>query len=786
MLASMARFADDSTHEVRELRGRYPWMILVAAAAFLALLARLWYLQMIAGAEYAQLSANNFIHKVAIPAPRGLIVDRVGKPLAQNRPSYNVVITPAFLPNPKPWLRSLSSILELSEEETKALQARAEREISSAASVRSLPSLLIRRGVTEAQEKRLFDVAMDLEGVEVRQDPEGKAVYVNLAHYPSKLRVLRLTQEFLGMKAERFARISQRILSAKGLDVFEELKVMPDIGRDELRLLTINKELLPGVKVQAANHRSYPAVDKAAHALGYTKEITDRELEKLKERGYRMGDYLGKVGIERFFEKSLRGVDGQELVVVDSKGRVKDDDQAREMLRNEERREAVPGHTVVLSMDRDLNEVAADAIATHPVAAVIAIEPATGFIIAMGARPSVDLNRLASRISRAELQEMEQNPLKPLVSRALMETYFPGSTFKLFTALAALEGDVITPHTRYSCGGSLYFGRRFGCHRRSGHGSVDLVRGMATSCDVYFYRLGMAATLDGLHATAVKYGFSERTGLGFAESPGFIPNKDWYRKQNNGYYPAGQDLNNAIGQGDVKVTMLQLALGYAAVTNGGNVMKPQLVRRIQSADGKLLKEFPPVVRKTTGLTKEIQKQAMKAVCAVTQSPFGTAHFRRLREYVVCGKTGTAQRTNVNNTKKDYQKTYEEKDDALFVGWSPAENPEILVAAVVEHGGHGASVAMPIVNKVVKAYFDLKAARSAEAQSQAWAPPRRPGEVTAALPGGADTLSGVSLRSSGPAIVDSPVDAPPRGAGATRRTSTAPAPQTPTPLTLTAQ
>ena len=733
MLGPMARFADDNTHEVRELRGRYPWMILVVAVAFLTLLARLWYLQMVAGAEYAQMSANNFIHKVTLPAPRGLIVDRVGKPFAENRPSYNVVVTPAFLPNAKLWLRSLSSILGLSEEEGRALQEGAEKQIAEAHSVRALPAIPIRKGVTAEQEKRIFDAAMDLEGLEVRDDPDGRTLYVNLAQYPSKLRVLRLMQEFLQMRPERFARTSQRVLATKGLDVFEELKVMPDIGRDELRLLTLNKELLPGVKVQAANHRSYPAVEKAAHAVGFTKEITDRELEKLKERGYRMGDYLGKVGIERLFEKSLRGIDGRELVVVDSKGRVKDDEQAKEMLRNEEKRDPVPGHTVVLSMDRDLNEVATDAIATHPVAAVLAIEPATGFIIAMGARPSVDLNRLASRISRAELQELEQNPLKPLVSRALMETYFPGSTFKLFTAAAALEADVITPHTRYSCGGSLYFGRRFGCHKRSGHGSVDLVRGMATSCDVYFYRLGMAATLDGIHDTAVKYGFSERTGLGFAESPGFIPNKEWYRKQNNGYYPAGQDLNNAIGQGDVKVTMLQLALGYAAVANGGSIMKPQLVRRIQSADGKLLQDFPPVVRKTTGLSKEHQKQLMKAVCAVTQTGFGTAHYRRLREYVVCGKTGTAQRNSVNNTKKDYQKTYEEKDDALFVGWSPAENPEIVVAAVVEHGGHGASVAMPIVNKVVKAFFDLKAARNAEAQQQAWAPLQLPSADPAGRP-----------------------------------------------------
>lgn len=736
MAPVMARFGDDSHNEVRELRGRYPWMILFAAACFITLLVRLWYLQMVSGEYYAQMSANNFLHKMPVPAPRGLIKDLTGKPLGDNRPSYNVVVTPAFLPTHKPFLRTLGSILELGDDELKALHEKAEEQIASAQSVRDLPALPVKSGISEEQEKKIFDASIDLEGVEVRREGDRRSVHVSLTSYPSKLRVLRLLQEFLKIKPERYQRIATRVLAAKGLDVFEELKVVPDIGRDELRELSLNKDLLPGIKVQAGTHRFYPATDRAAHAIGYTKEITDRELEKLKERGYRMGDYLGKVGIERFFEKYLRGVDGEEHVVVDSKGRIKDDEQTREMLRDHEKREPVPGHTVVLSLDRDLNEVALDAIATHPVAAVIAVEPKTGFILSMAAKPSVDLNRLASRISRADLAEMEMNPLKPLVSRALMETYFPGSTFKLFTAIAALESNSVTPSTSFSCGGSLYYGRRFGCHRAGGHGSVALIRGMAKSCDVYFYRLGMAMGLDVLAQTAKNYGFGERTGLGFSESPGFIPDKDFYRRTNNGYYPAGQDLNNAIGQGDVKATLLQLALSYAAVANGGKLMRPQVVRRIETADGKLLQDFPPVVRRDTKLSPEVQRQVVAALTAVTQTPGGTAYFKRLREHMVAGKTGTAQR-HLNNTKKDALKTYEEKDDALFVGFSEPQNAEIVVAAVVEHGGHGASVAMPIVNKVIKAFFDLKAARAAQASASAQSPESSPnGNVLLAPPSAA--------------------------------------------------
>jgi penicillin-binding protein 2 len=255
-----------------------------------------------------------------------------------------------------------------------------------------------------------------------------------------------------------------------------------------------------------------------------------------------------------------------------------------------------------------------------------------------------------------------------------------------------------------------------------------MVRGFAYSCDVYFYRLGMKVGLDVLGDTAREYGFGERTGLGFAESPGFIPTKDWYRAQNNGYYPAGQDLNNAIGQGDTKVTLLQLVLAYGAAANGGYVMRPQIVRRIETPDGKVLREFAPEVRRKTKLSEKHRQVILKGLTAVTNSPFGTAYYRRLREYVIAGKTGTAQRGK-NVTKKDHLKTWEEMDDAVFVGFSPPENAEIVAGAIVERGGHGASVAMPIVNKVVKAYFDLRAARAAAALAPGSRSPGSPATLT---------------------------------------------------------
>jgi penicillin-binding protein 2 len=711
-------FSGTESNEVRELKGRYPWLIVAAAVAFLLLVGRLWYLQMVSGAHYAEVSANNFVHKARLRAPRGLIKDRNGKALAENRPSYDVIITPAFLPNPRPLLRSLSRILALGEEEQKALDAQAQAALESGRRLSLLPSLPVKEAITPETERKIFEAAAEIEGIDIRDGPQGRTAYLSLSHYPSKMRVLGQLQDYLRLPEARYRQIVEHVMKAKGLDVFEELRVAPNVSREQLRVLTINKEILPGVKIQAGMHRYHPFGDRAAHALGYTKEITEGELEKLKNQGYRMGDYLGKIGIERMFEKWLRGQDGEDDVVVDSKGRVKNDEQAREMLRDREAHLPVPGNNVILSLDADLTEAAHEAIAAYPVSAVVALEPATGFILAVASRPSVDLNRLAGRITKEELAELENNPLKPLVSKPLMETYFPGSTWKLITAAAALEAEVVTPATRFSCSGSLYFGRRFGCHRSWGHGSSDLIQGMARSCDVYFYNLGMRAGLDVLHSMARRFGFGEKTGLGFQESPGFVPNKDFYRAQNNGYYPAGQDLNAAIGQGDTKVTLLQLALAYAAAGTGGNLMKPQIVRRIETAEGKLVEEIPAVVRRKLSLKPENLKVLVVALTAVTQATFGTAHWRRLREHAVAGKTGTAQRGGVNITKKDHLKAWYEKDDALFVGFSPPQNPEIVAAAVIERGGHGASVAMPIVNKVVKAYFDLKAARASTAQAAA--------------------------------------------------------------------
>jgi penicillin-binding protein 2 len=691
-------------------------MIAAAAIVFCVLIGRLWYLQITSGEQYVAASESTYLHQIALPAPRGLILDSQRKPVATNRPSYDVVVTPAFLPKAKPFLRKLGTVLELGDEELKVLDERAEDAALRAKSVNDLPTVRLKAGLTPEQEQRILDAGLDHEGVEVRTDAAGaRDAYLTLRQYPSRMRVLRLLQEFLAIKPGRFETISKHVMAAKGLDMFEEIRILVDIGQEELHVLENNRELLPGVKVQPATHRLYPYGDRAAHALGYTKEITQAELDKLKEHGYKLGDYIGKIGIERLFENTLRGVNGEEWVVVNSKGVPQTDEQSRELLPERDHRDAVPGNSIVLSLDIELTEAATEAIALHPVGAVVALEPKTGFLLAMASKPSVDLNRLASRITKDELAELETNPLKPLVSKPLMETYAPGSTFKLFTGIAALDKHKVTPQQRFGCGGSLWFGRRFGCHKRSGHGSMDFVHGLAHSCDVYFYNLGMRAGLDELQKVAHRYGFGEKTGLGFQESPGFIPNKAFYRAQNNGYYPAGQDLNNAIGQGDVKVTMLQLALAYGAVANGGHLLKPQIVRRIESADGRVVKEFEPALRRNTGLTPAMHKLLVTGLNSVTNAPFGTAYWLRLREYKVAGKTGSAQHLH-NSIKKVWQQTWDERDDAVFVGFSPPENPEIIAAAIIPHGGHGASVAMPVVNTVIKAFFDLKAARAA-AQNQ---------------------------------------------------------------------
>ena len=699
--------------EVKEFRGRYTLLMILLGLPFLVLVGRLWYLQMVKGEYYEQISRNNFIHSKPLPALRGRIKDQLGRTLADNREAFNVTVTPAFLPRLNHSLHKLFSILGLDSSERRKLLEKSREVLKGASSLKDLIPIRVAGPFSPEQEMEILRQLKDMEGLSFRQAGQGGSwLFLDSSSFPSRLQVMFKLKTYLGLEEEKFKRLKKRIWKARFQEAYREILVLHDIDRKEqLRLLEMHKSSLPGVSISPAYHRVYPYREQAAHVVGYTNEIRSDELKKWNTRGYRMGDRVGRKGVEKLFEFHLRGRDGEIFGVVDAVGRPKNDNEAKELLKKKELKQPIPGADIVLSLDIELQAAAYHAIARHAVATVIALDPRNGFIRAMVTGPSYDPNRFAGRITRREIAELSTNPLRPLLNKTIEEQYSPGSTFKVITAATALGAKKITEHTRFHCPGYLTFGRRkFRCHRSWGHGSVNLDLSLMYSCNVYHYNLGMRLGIDRVMDYAARFGLGRKTGIGLREAPGFLPSKKWYMRQNKGYYPRGIDLNIALGQGDIKATALQMALVYAAIANGGKLLRPQVVQSIVSADRRMVKNFSPIIRRKVEISDETFMMLRRGLTKTVNDQRGTAYWRRSRRYKVAGKTGTSQLAK-NITKKDHLKTYEEKDHAVFIGFSPPENAEIVIAAIIEHGGHGASAAEPVVMRLIEAYFDLKKARS---------------------------------------------------------------------------
>ncbi|HUB09981.1 MAG TPA: penicillin-binding transpeptidase domain-containing protein, partial [Myxococcales bacterium] len=322
--------------------------------------------------------------------------------------------------------------------------------------------------------------------------------------------------------------------------------------------------------------------------------------------------------------------------------------------------------------------------------------------------PELDPNLLTGRVTRAQLTEMAQDPYKPEMFRPLQGSYHPGSTFKAITALAGLEHHVITPESHTFCNGGYTLGhRRWRCWKDAGHGEMDLHHAIVHSCDTFFYWVGDKLGLDALAETARMLGLGAPTGIGLDnESAGVIPDVAYHDRVTPGGYQKGFALNAAIGQGDVNVTPLQLAMVYSAIGNGGTLYRPQVVRRIEDPDGKAVKVFEPEVRRKLPIDPANLAAVVSGLTGVVNEPGGTAYAHRLKDIVVAGKTGTAAVVAYGanlHAKLDYW----QNDHGWFAAFAPADNPEIAVVVLNEHAGHGGSAAAPTAMAVIQAYFDEK-------------------------------------------------------------------------------
>ncbi|MDP3276425.1 MAG: penicillin-binding protein 2 [Deltaproteobacteria bacterium] len=512
--------------------------------------------------------------------------------------------------------------------------------------------------------------------------------------------------EYLGLTRDERDRLEARIRSVDGRRRDQYILVRPDIDRETLAILDTHRDELHGVSVIAVPLRTYPFGTLAAHALGYINEVSAEDLESHPGEDYRAGDRMGRMGVERAWESILRGRRGWVRVDRDHRGVILSTRDEIAQFGPDRRQDPVPGRDLVLSLDMELMRSTERAFAQrgHPSGAVAVVNVRTGGVLALYSRPSLDPNEMTMGVSLPRLRELsDPRGLRPLVDRSIYEMYPPGSTFKPFTAVAALNAGLLDPSETMRCDGFIVRGRRrFRCAHGHIHGRVDLLSALIQSCNVYFFQVGETAQMNRIARAAFDFGLGRRTGIGInSEASGFIPTREWYARAYPGQWRLGFTLNTAIGQQSTRTTVLQLALSYAALANGGTLYVPQLIQRVTAPDGHVLQEFPPTVRRRVDVNEAQLQLIDRALRGVVGDPRGTAHSVDMPEVALAGKTGTAQ---VSRSTREGDDPRRSQDHAWFAGFAPAENPEIAIVVLVEHGGSGGAEAAPVAAQIVRDYF----------------------------------------------------------------------------------
>ena len=518
-------------------------------------------------------------------------------------------------------------------------------------------------------------------------DRDGRVIVDNHSSYS-----LILTREIL--KTEHLAPIADGLhLDYKDLVTrvnrytsrpkYDPIVIREELSPADLAFVESHRDFFPEMELIHSQRRLYPQNGFAAHVIGYTGEISEQELDLPDFAKYNSGDVIGKFGIERQYNDSLMGIDGERQVVVDNRGKT------REVLGT---KEAIPGKDIQLTLDLDLQAVAELAMDGRN-GAVVAIDPRTGEVLAMVSRPTFDPNKFAVHIKSSDWKEIADNPDKPLFNRAIQAQDAPGSTFKPLVAIAGLESGSIDDEFKVHCpGGASFYGHYYKCHLKTGHGSVALHKGIVQSCDVFFYNTGNRTGIDKIAFYASQAGLGQRTGIDLPhENEGVVPSSEWKIRNFRQKWYAGETISVSIGQGAVTVTPVQLARAYTWLANGGVWHQPHLVK-----GGKYLEHSWPLN------PENVQKVIYGTYGVVNEG--GTGVRARLPGIDVCGKTGTAQLASNEFLKGKKGKEFE--DNAWFVGFAPRQAPEIVIVALFEHGGHG-QFAAPIVRDVMKAYFDKK-------------------------------------------------------------------------------
>ena len=483
---------------------------------------------------------------------------------------------------------------------------------------------------------------------------------------------------------------------------FVPIRLEKNINREKLAIVETHALDMPGVSVDVVPIRKYLAGEMLAHVIGYTGEVSQDELEKNDLDDLSPGDTVGKYGIEKYLDAYLGGKSGAEQVEVNVVGKV---------VKALGKVEPVSGYNVLLTIDAKVQEAAWQAMDGRP-GAVAVMDPRDGAILALVSSPSFDPNLFNSGISSKEWEKLSKDPFHPMEDRAVSGQYPPGSTYKIVAAAAALEEGLIKEDTTFFCSGSFELGNRsYRCWQKHGHGSVNLHRAIVQSCDVYFYNLGKILGVDRIAQYAKRFGFGSPTGIDLPrEKPGLVPTKEWKLQRKKEPWQLGETIPVSIGQGFNLVTPLQLVTAYSALANGGTVYRPRIIKQIEAADGRIVQSFPAEKKGELGFSADTVAQINSGLWGVVNEGGGTGGALRRPEADVAGKTGTSQVVGLpseDKLRKWKVVSAKFRDHALFVCFAPVKKPEIVVAVIMEHAGHGGSAAAPVARKIIDAYFLAK-------------------------------------------------------------------------------
>jgi len=640
-----------------EYRTHFRWAVLLVLLAFTVLALRLFQVQIIDGKKYETLAMVSHVVRNRIQPARGSILDREGNVLATDVEVADLALVPHYVRDPV------------------------------------------------AEIARLKDL-----GVFTADEAAKVTDMVTQSKTDKKKRFHRLTakKNLVGSRCPDD-------LTVMNFDASTGRLVCPKCGgtqMDQRAVIQAHLHELPGFSLQSRMVRWYPARGLTSHAVGFVNEVSAAEVERSEGR-LRPGDVVGRSGIERALDDTLRGAPGEDVFVRSAGGRRVEPRDLPDPFRDLTSTPPVAGKDVTLTIDMNLQQAAATALARYRSGAVVALDVDTGEVLAMVSQPTFEAGRRivpgtgtpqkAPASVRAE-SSVDSKAYAPMMNKAV-EAYPPGSTFKIITTVAALVEGMAAEDLEMTCPGFYLFrGHKFRCFKRYGHGKIALVDAISKSCDTYFYILGEQLGIDTLaHWARDVFGLGESTGIEISERVGLVPTERWYMRHRHQYQP-GFALNTAVGQGDVRATPLAMARAYAAVVNGGRLMRPHLVRSIHDAVSGSVTSVAPEVQRLIDVPDDFLDLAMRGMYGAVNTEDGTASSAALPELPFAGKTGTAQARERRPGVGADMAAWLQQDHAWFVGYGPAKRPRLAVAAFVEHGGFGGAEAAPVARKVFEAYY----------------------------------------------------------------------------------